>query len=181
LKIFKTLGDVPKGYWPLLIKNDVGTPGAAGMHEIDKDGTPFGLVTYSKTPDEWTLTASWELIDMLVDPQGNRVISAPSPNPADRGKPVNILVEVAQPLGGKDTAYRIDGVLVADFARPDFYGATTGAQAQYDFAGHARAALKIMKNGYLSWANPDTHEWFQQIWFDGDAPEIRSLGKIDSQ
>jgi hypothetical protein len=41
--------------------------------------------------------------------------------------------------------------------------------------------LKILKNGYLSWVAPDTQEWFQQTWFDGDAPQIRTLGKIDSQ
>jgi hypothetical protein len=116
---------------------------------------------------------------MLVDPQGNRLISGPSPNPSDKGKIVNFLVEVAQPLGGAEAGYTLDGVSVADFARPEFYDATKNKVAKYDFTGAAKKPFKILKGGYMSWVVPDTSEWFQETWFDGDAPTIRSLGKIN--
>lgn len=37
---FPTLEDVPIGYWPVLIQDDIHTEGAAGIHE-DKDGQPL--------------------------------------------------------------------------------------------------------------------------------------------
>ena len=40
---FPTLEDVPVGYWPILVQQDINTPGAAGVH-LDKDGQPFALV-----------------------------------------------------------------------------------------------------------------------------------------
>src|SRR5262249_25049617 len=140
--------------------------------------TPFAWVTYTADLD-WSLTASWELLDMLVNPSGSRMISGPSPNPADNGKLVKFLVEIAQPLGGADTAYKIDDVLVSDFATPAFYDATRDKEAKFSFTGAAKSPLKILKGGFMSWLAADAAEWFQTIWFDGDAPQFRSLGKLN--
>src|SRR5262245_56840424 len=63
---FQSLDDLPLDYWPIIIKDDIGDPSAAGYHE-DKDGQPFSLVQYS---DGWPLTASHELLEMLADPFG---------------------------------------------------------------------------------------------------------------
>src|SRR5215468_8096408 len=65
---FAKLDDVPLGYWPIVVKDNIGFR-AAGIH-LDKDGQPFALVTAG---DEWSLTASHEALEMLVDPFGNRV------------------------------------------------------------------------------------------------------------
>src|SRR4030095_16128510 len=51
---FDKLEDVPIGYWPIVIMDNINTPGAAGVHE-DKDGQPFALVQASPG---WSLTAS---------------------------------------------------------------------------------------------------------------------------
>src|SRR5918911_1737379 len=72
---FPTLEDVPVGYWPMIVRDDIGQPGAAGIH-LDKDGQPFALITMS---DSWSLTASHEMLEMLADPFGNRVIPGRSP------------------------------------------------------------------------------------------------------
>src|SRR5262245_44263022 len=54
---FDKLEDVPVGYWPIIVRDDIGTPGAAGVH-LDDNGQPFALVQYS---DSWSLTASHEM------------------------------------------------------------------------------------------------------------------------
>ena len=51
---FAKLEDVPTDYWPVIVRNDIKTPGAAGVHE-DKNGQPFALVQFS---DDWSLTAT---------------------------------------------------------------------------------------------------------------------------
>ena len=67
--VFGRLEDLPVGTWPILIQDDINTPGAAGVHE-DEDGQPFALVTAG---NGWSLTASHELVEMLVDPFGRRL------------------------------------------------------------------------------------------------------------
>lgn len=146
------LEDVPKGYWPLIIKRDIDTLGATGIHSSDKNGQPFALLSYD-TAFVWTVTASHELLDMLADPFGNRTISGPSPNPADKGKIVNLLVEVAQPVEGEENDYEIDGVKVSDFVTPAFFGVTKKKESHYSFRGAVKEPLKIAKGGFLSWVD----------------------------
>src|ERR1700742_2836759 len=55
---FHTLEDVPVGYWPVIIRDDINTPGAAGVHE-DQNGQPFALV---QAAGDWQLTASHECL-----------------------------------------------------------------------------------------------------------------------
>ncbi|MCD0505836.1 DNA-processing protein DprA, partial [Bordetella petrii] len=68
---FDSLHDVPVGYWPMIVRDDIGEPGAAGVH-MDKNGQPFSLIQYS---DSWSLTASHEMLEMLGDPWGNRLVA----------------------------------------------------------------------------------------------------------
>ncbi|MFZ0208493.1 MAG: hypothetical protein WAL59_20705 [Roseiarcus sp.] len=77
---FDKLEDVPTGYWTLLIKDDIQTSGAAGIHE-DNNGQPFALITASADINEWSITASHEALEMLVDPFGNRWSRATRPSP----------------------------------------------------------------------------------------------------
>ena len=59
---FHSLDDVPVGYWPLIVVDDV--QGAERIHQ-DRHGQPYALVELG---DDWSLTASHEAIEMLVDP-----------------------------------------------------------------------------------------------------------------
>ena len=49
-------------------------PGALGIH-LDKHNQPFALVTASSDKDVWSLTASHELAEMIVDPFGDRLVA----------------------------------------------------------------------------------------------------------
>jgi hypothetical protein len=172
---FVSLDRVPKDYWPIIVKRDIGTVKAAGMH-IDKDGQPFALVTYE---EDWTLTASHEMLDMLVDPFGNRFILGPSPDPADHGAIVKLLTEICQPVEGKEHGYLIDGILVSDFVTPAVYDAIDGSGTKYSFQGHAKSPRKALKGGFMSWMVPETKVWHQALWLDGDEPSYRDIGKFD--
>jgi hypothetical protein len=101
ISAFATLKDVPIGYWPVLIMDDIHHPGAAGIH-LDKYGRPFALVEYGPI---WSLTASHECLEILVDPSGNRQFSGPSPAPG-QGE-VSFPVEVCDPSEGAQFGYTI--------------------------------------------------------------------------
>lgn len=170
---FAKLEDVPVGYWPILItEQDLGN--AAGIHE-DREGQPFALVHYEYG---WSLTASHEVLEMLVDPFGNRMIAGQSPMKG-QGR-VEFLVEVCDPSEDTPFAYRINGVLVSDFYTPHYFDPATAPGVRYSFTGAIKGPRQILKGGYISWHDPISDEWFQQVFF-GSKPEFRSLGKLTAQ
>ncbi len=78
---FPKLEAVPVDYWPVIIRDDINQPGAAGFH-TDNNGQPFSLV---QADAGWGLTASHETLEMLADPFGNRTIAG-APPPQASGK-----------------------------------------------------------------------------------------------
>ena len=70
---FARLEDVPLGYWTVTIVEDVKE--CPGSH-LDRNGQPYSLV---EAGDSWSLTASHEILEMLADPFGNRLIAGQSP------------------------------------------------------------------------------------------------------
>lgn len=108
---FAKLEDIPLGYWPMVVRDDIGFD-AAGIH-LDQDGQPFALISAG---DNWSLTASHETLEMLVDPFGNELFAGDSPKP-DQGR-VEFLVEVSDPSEAAVFGYTVNGILMSDFYTP---------------------------------------------------------------
>jgi|SRR5205085_6672108 len=172
---FTNLEDVPTDYWPVIIRDDIKTPGAAGVHE-DKNGQPFALVQYEK---DWPLTASHETLEMLGDPFGNRLVAGKSPKPG-QGR-VNFLVEVCDPSEDRQFAYTVNGITLSDFYTPHYFDPVTAPSVRYSFTGAITKPRTILRGGYLSWVVPQTNEWFQMIWFDTAEPVFRRLGVLSGK
>jgi len=162
------LEDLPLDYWPVVVMDDIRNPGAAGYHE-DKNGQPFALVQYSRG---WTLTASHEICEMLVDPFGRRLVAGQSPV-AGQGR-VRFLVEVCDPSEAEANAYRINGIVVSDFYTPHFFDPTRSAGVRYSFTNAITEPKQVLKGGYLSWLDSNTGTWWQRSWF-GAKPVDRAL------
>jgi hypothetical protein len=168
---FPSLDDVPPGYWPVTIKADIGDPTAAGFH-TDKNGNPFALVQFSPS---WSLTASHEVLEMLADPYGNRVVSGLSP--VDNKERVEILVEVCDPAEDAQFSYTIDGVAVSDFYTPRYFDSVTAAGVRYGFTDALTKPRQVLKGGYLSFHDLTTDHW-KQIAFFKTKPEVVDLGVL---
>jgi hypothetical protein len=168
--------DVPPGYWPMFVRDDIGVSGAAGIHE-DKDGQPFALIT-SGNLDTWSLTASHETIEMLVDPFGNRVVSGDSPMPG-QGR-VSFLVEPCDPSEATEFAYSVNGILVSDFYTPHFFDPIASNSVRYSFTDAIKEPRQVLQGGYLSWKDAASDHWWQETFF-GDAPAFRDIGPIDQK
>jgi hypothetical protein len=168
---FPTLEDVPVGYWPMIVQPDV--QDAAGVH-LDKDGQPFALIEMS---DSWSLTASHEALEMLADPWGNRLIPGRSIKPG-QGR-VTFLVEVCDPSEAAEFAYTVNDILVSDFYTPRFFDPTATAGTRYSFTGAIKKPRTILRGGYISWQDPVSDHWWQQVWF-GQGKQFRDLGVFDA-
>jgi hypothetical protein len=166
---FASLEQVPAGYWPIIVKDDIGQD-AAGVH-CDDTGQPMALITADL---DWSITASHECLEMLIDPSGSFRIAGPSVSP-DQGR-VEYLVEASDPVSGK--WYQVNGVKVSDFYTRRFFDPVKTDGAQYSFMGNLTAPRTILFGGYLTWFDPLGGDWWQQSWFSGDHPSIRNLGPV---
>ena len=151
---FASLHDVPPGYWPIIIRDDIGQD-ASGVH-CDDTGQPMALVTADL---DWSVTASHEALEMLVDPFANTLVAGMSVSPG-QGR-VQYLVEVADPVSGK--WYLVNGVKVSDFYTRHFFDPIRTDGVQYSFVGNLTGPRQILFGGYLTWFEPVDGEWWQQI------------------
>ena len=166
---FARLQDVPVGYWPIVVRDDIHQPGAAGVH-LDRNGQPFALVQYDQG---WALTASHEMLEMLADPFGNRLVAGDSPKPG-QGR-VEFMVEVADPSEAPEFGYTVNGILLSDFITPKFYDPVAAPDIRYSFNNKLPRPRDIVKGGYISFHDPVSNHWWQKIWF-GPKPQFRDLG-----
>lgn len=138
--------------WPMIVADDSDQAGALGYHELGPSGQPVGYVFAKSTMDDggkWTVTASHELLEMLVDPWA--CIVAQGIDGTLRA------YEVADACEDDPFGYDIDGVTVSDFVTPAWFDASG---APFDFKGHVSAAYQILENGYIGVLGPDG--WTQQ-------------------
>lgn len=167
--VFPRLEVVPLGYWHVVIRDDI--PGdEAGIHQQDNNHQPFALVRWATN---WSLTASHEVLEMLADPFGNRLIAGDSPK-ADQGR-VSFLVEVCDPCQAATVAYSVNGILVSDFCTPDYFAPIGTAGARYCFTGAITAPRQVLDGGYLTWVYPGTgHLW--QLLLDQGHQRLSDIG-----
>lgn len=148
-------GGPTQGVWPLRIlpESDL-PPGAGGVH-TDQNGRPYAIV--GATPD-WTVAASHELLEMLVDPYGRKLVTGPSIDPAAGDRTVYYLVEVADPC--EIYPYTINGVQVSDFVLQDYY--SSGASGEVDQLSRLAGPYDVPKGCYISWYDPADSRWHQK-------------------
>ncbi len=158
----------------MIVMDDIGFDGAAGIH-LDKDGQPFALITSSDDQDEWSLTASHETLEMLVDPFGNRTVAGDSPK-SDQGR-VLFLVEVSDPSEAAEFGYSVNGVLVSDFYTPRYFDPVASA-VRYSFTNSLTEPRQVLRGGYLSWQDPVSGHWWQETFFSGNSSTFRDLGPL---
>ena len=171
---------IPAGVWPVFLVKTL-PPGEGGFH-LDQHNQPYAKVIASPASDEWTIDASHETLEMLVDPNGNRLQPSTSIQ-IENGKIVDgtgqfgYLVEACDPCEADNYAYPIQGVAVSDFLTPHFYDPVVTPGTRYSFTGAIKAPRQILPGGYISWVNQQSNEMQQLLWVDPTkAPKIVNLG-----
>lgn len=174
-------GKVPAGVWPVRLVASL-PPGEGGVH-LDRHNQPYAKVAAQPGTDEWTIDASHETLEMLVDPGGNklqasRAIEIVSGNTIqDTTGEFSYLVEACDPCEADAYGYSIQGVAVSDFLTPHFYDPVAIAGTRYSFTGAIKAPRQILPGGYISWVNMETNEVQQLLWVDPNRPPvIKTLG-----
>jgi hypothetical protein len=171
---------IPAGVWPVFLVKSL-PPGEGGFH-LDKHNQPYAEVIASSKSEEWTIDASHETLEMLVDPYGNRLqnstsIEIKSGKIVDGTGQFGYLVEACDPCEADKYAYPIAGIAVSDFLTPHFYDPVVTPGTRYSFTGAIKAPRQILPGGYISWVNHQTDQMQQLLWVDPNSPPtIRNLG-----
>jgi hypothetical protein len=169
----------PPGVWPIFVVNNL-PPTEGGIH-LTKHRQPYALV---EAGPSWSLAASHECLEMLVDPSGSRLyassaIQVKHGEVHDAPGKFEYVVEVCDPSENQPFSYPIDGVVVSDFYTPHFFDPKVSAGVRYSFTGALTRPRQVLKGGYLSWLNPITEE-LQQLQYFTDTPVIKTLGKASA-
>ncbi|HXK07711.1 MAG TPA: hypothetical protein VMS37_35285 [Verrucomicrobiae bacterium] len=169
---------IPVGVWPVFLVPSL-PPGEGGVH-LDKNNQPYSLVIGTPGSDDWTIDASHETLEMLVDPAGNRLQSSRAieingKSVTDAAGEFQYLVEACDPCEANQFAYSINGIGVSDFITPHFYDPVATAGTRYSFGGHIERPRQLLPGGYISFVNPQSEEMEQILWL-GAKPELRNLG-----
>jgi hypothetical protein len=126
----------------------------SGLHLNAFTRQPFALVEASET---WSVTLSHEILEMIVDPYGNRLIAAA--HPVHHRQRVKYLVEVCDPC--QMMWYPVNGVPVSDFYTPRYFDPVVVDTSRYSFTGALERPLQILDGGYLSWIDPEDSGLYQ--------------------
>jgi len=166
------LSAVPSGAWPVFLVRSL-PPGEGGFH-LDRHNQPYAKVIGSPDDDSWTVDASHEIIEMLIDPYGNRMqsseaIAISGNDVVDRPGIFNYLVEGCDPCEANEYAYDIAGIAVSDFITPHFYDASVTPGTLYSFKGNIKRPRQLLPGGYISYVQSDG-TWNQILWVNPGQP-----------
>jgi len=126
----------------------------SGLHLNAFTRQPFALVEAS---DAWSVTLSHEILELIADPFGNRLIAAA--HPLDPQQRVKYLLEVCDPC--QAMWYPVNGVPVSDFYTPRYFDPVAVDRSRYSFTGELELPLQILEGGYLSWIDPQDSGLYQ--------------------
>jgi hypothetical protein len=173
---------IPAGVWPVFLVKTL-PPDEGGFH-MDKHNQPYAEVIASPHSDEWTIDASHETVEMLVDPYANRLqnstsIEVDGEKIEDGTGEFAYLVEACDPCEADKYTYAIQGIAVSDFLTPHFYDPIVTPGTRYSFTGAIKAPRQILPGGYITWVNQEADEVQQLLWVDPSKPPvIQSLGAV---
>ena len=134
----------------------------------------MGAALHFDVPDD---PQSVEMLELLGDPSLKRVIPGPSPK-RGQGR-VEFLVEVCDPCEAEQFAYTVNDILVSDFYTPRFFDPVKSPATRYSFTGAITEPRQVLRGGYLSWRDPVSNHWWQEVFF-GSRRDYRDLGIRDA-
>ena len=171
---------IPQGVWPVQLVKTL-PPDEGGFH-LTKHNQPYAKVIATPGSNEWTIDASHETLEMLVDSAGNRLqaseaIAISGDAVVDAPGKFEYLVEVCDPCEADQFAYLIDGYSVSDFITPHYYEAVESTATRYSFTGAIKRPRQLLQGGYISFVNPQEDVMQQILWVDpSKPPQLKTLG-----
>ena len=135
--------DFVKGAWAMVFLDDADEAGALAYHDLTPDGLPVAKVFVKTTRDDGELvsvSASHELVEMLVDPAINLMTTGPNPK-------LMYAYESADPV--EALSFEVRGIQMTDFVYPSYFEAFhKPGSVQFDAMKKVKKPFQILPDGY---------------------------------
>lgn len=132
-----------RGAWAMVFLDDADAPGALAYHDLTPDGLPLSKVFVKTTLDDGGLvsvSASHELVEMLVDP----AINLYSTGPDDK---LLYAYESADPV--EELTFPVNGIAMSDFVYPSYFEVfRKPGSTKFDHLKAVKKPFQILKGGY---------------------------------
>ncbi len=140
--LFKS-NDFVSGAWAMVFLDDADAPGALAYHDLTPDGLPIAKVfvkTTLENGDLVSVSASHELVEMLVDPAINMMTTGPDPKAV-------YAYESADPV--EALSFKVRGVPMSDFVTPAYFeDFHKPGSVRFDYLNKVKKPFQILKDGY---------------------------------
>ena len=132
-----------KGAWAVVFLDDADQAGALAYHDLTPDGLPISKVFVKTTLNDGQLvsvSASHELVEMLVDPAINMMTTGPDPK-------LIYAYESADPV--EELNFKVDGIEMSDFVLPSYFESFhQPGSVQFDHLDQVTKPFEILAGGY---------------------------------
>jgi hypothetical protein len=143
-KLVKTTG-LKAGAWAIVFLDNADQPGALAYHDLTPDGWPISKVFVKTTLANGSLVSvdtSHELVEMLVDPACNMMVTGPNAT-------TMYAYETADPV--EESTFAINGIPMSDFVYPSYFEVFRKAgSTKFDQMGLVTKPFQLLKGGYQS-------------------------------
>lgn len=141
-KLVKTNGFV-KDQWAVVFLDDADQPGALAYHDLTPSGLPLSKVfvkTTLKNGELVSVSASHELVEMLVDPAINLMTTGPDPK-------LIYAYESADPV--EALSFKVNGIPMSNFVYPSYFETFHKPKSvQFDHMKAVTKPFQVLKDGY---------------------------------
>lgn len=169
------------GLWWVIILDNSDQAGALGYHDVTDQGLPLGKVfagTDLQYGNQWTITTSHELLEMLADPEINLTVFV---QPSERAGTL-YAYEVCDACEADGLGYDIGGTLVSDFVYPAWFESSRqSGSTQFDYANRIQAPLQLLPGGYIGAFDVTTGTGWHQITAQGAALTYSMRPRVGSR
>jgi hypothetical protein len=174
----------PAGTWWLSILDNTDRARVLGHHDLSPDGLPIGK-SFAGTDKhygyEWTVTASHELLEMLVNPDVNLTVHVY----AAQGNGSFYAYEVCDPCEDDEYAYDIGTIKVCNFVYPAYFQTfRTEGSARFDHGNRlTKPVPAILPAGYISAYDMTGTGGWQQVpgAIAGRSTRVSEAGRASSR
>jgi hypothetical protein len=141
-RLVRTTGFLKKS-WAVVFLDDADQPGALAYHDLTPEGLPLSKVfvrTTIQNGDLVSVSASHELVEMLVDPAINMMTTGPDSR-------TMYAYEAADPV--ESLSFKVDGVPMSDFVYPAYFEDFRKAgSTRFDHLRKVKRPFQILSGGY---------------------------------
>src|SRR5262245_38131576 len=129
--------------WAVVFLDDADQPGALAYHDLTPAGLPLSKVFVKTTlgnGDVVSVSASHELVEVLVDPAINMMTTGPDPK-------TMYAYESADPV--ENLSFKVRGIPMSDFVYPSYFeGFHKPRSVRFDRLGKVTRPFQILSGGY---------------------------------